>query len=113
MVEVFPYRGNRIKELVPMSFVRSALLSAAVAGLVMSGGGLQAQDSSKDSSLKAKVESKAEDVAKWTNKEWNKAKVQWAKEKEKWADCQKQSKDQGLSGRKSWSFLATCMTSST
>ena len=51
---------------------------------------------------------KAEDVAKWSTKEWNKAKAQWAKEKEKWADCQKQSKDQKLSGRKSWSFLAMC-----
>ncbi len=81
-----------------MSFVRSALLSAAVVGLVMSGEGLAqtpAPDSSKDTSLKAKVETKAEDVAKWTNKEWNKA------------------KDQKLSGRKSWSFLASCMTSST
>src|SRR5215813_12917597 len=98
-----------------MSFVRSALLSAAVVGLVMSGEGLAqtpAPDSSKPS-LSSKVESKAEDVAKWTSKEWNKAKVKWAKEKEKWADCQKQSKDQGLSGRKSWSFLASCMTSST
>jgi hypothetical protein len=99
-----------------MSFVRSALLSAAVVGLVMSGEGLAqtpAPDASKDSSIKAKVEAKAEDVAKWTTKEWNKAKVQWAKEKEKWADCQKQSKDQKLTGRKSWSFLASCMTSST
>ena len=97
-----------------MSFVRSALLSAAVVGLVMSGEGLAqtpAPDSSKDSSIKAKVESKADDVAKWSSKEWSKAKAKWAKEKEKWADCQKQSKDQGLSGRKSWSFLASCMTS--
>jgi hypothetical protein len=110
----FPIPGNRIKEPVPMSFVRSALLSAAVVGLVMSGEGLAqtpAPDSSKDSSIKEKVESKADDVAKWTSKEWNKAKAKWAKEKEKWADCQKQSKDQGLSGRKSWSFLASCMTS--
>jgi hypothetical protein len=96
-----------------MSFIRSALISAAVVGLVTSGEGLAqtpAPDSSKDS-IKAKVESKADDVAKWTTKEWNKAKVKWAKEKEKWSDCQKQSKDQGLSGRKSWSFLASCMTS--
>jgi hypothetical protein len=99
-----------------MSFVRSALLSAAVVGLVMSGEVLAqtpAPDSAapaKDSSLSSKVESKADDVAKWTKKEWTKAKVQWVKEKDKWAGCQKQSKDQGLSGRKSWSFLATCMT---
>jgi hypothetical protein len=101
-----------------MSFIRSALLSVAVVGLVMSGEGL-AQTPAPDKSapaqdsLKAKVESKADDVAKWSQKEWNKAKAQWAKEKEKWSDCQKQSKDQGLTGRKSWSFLASCMTSST
>jgi hypothetical protein len=101
-----------------MSFVRSALLSVAVVGLVMSGEGLAQTPAPESSppakeSLKSKVETKAEDVAKWTSKEWNKAKAQWAKEKEKWADCQKQSKDQGLTGRKSWSFLASCMTSST
>jgi hypothetical protein len=95
-----------------MSFVRSALLSAAVVGLVMSGEGLAqtpAPEAPKES-VSSKVESKAEDVAKWSTKEWNKAKAKWAKEKEKWSDCQKQSKDQGLAGRKSWSFLASCMT---
>jgi hypothetical protein len=33
-----------------------------------------------------------------------------AEEKEKWTDSQKQSTDQNLTGRKSWSFLASCMT---
>jgi hypothetical protein len=106
-----------------MAFVRSALVAVAVVGMTMCGEGL-AQNATPDSSapakdtaapakdsLSAKVESKAEDVSKWTTKEWNKAKSKWAKEKEKWADCQKQSKDQGLTGRKSWSFLASCMTS--
>jgi hypothetical protein len=53
----------------------------------------------------------ADDVSKWTTKQWNAAKAKWAKEKDKWADCEKQSKEQKLSGRKSWSFLAMCMTS--
>jgi hypothetical protein len=100
-----------------MSLVRSALVSIAVAGMVMSGEVLaQAPEPSapaKEPSTTAKVEAKADEVAKWTTKEWNKAKAQWAKEKEKWAGCQKQSKDQGLTGRKSWSFLASCMTSAT
>jgi hypothetical protein len=30
-----------------------------------------------------------DDVSKWTSKEWNRAKAEWAKEKEKWTDCQK------------------------
>ena len=101
-----------------MSLVRSVLVSVAIVGMVMSGEVLAqapATDSTpaKEPSTTSKIGAKADDVAKWTRKEWNKAKAEWAKEKEKWAGCQKQSKDQGLTGRKSWSFLATCMTSST
>jgi hypothetical protein len=114
-----------------MSFVRSALVSVAVAGMIMSGEVVAqtpapapapdtsapakepAKDPAKDPSTAAKIQSKADEVAKWTKKEWSKAKTEWAKEKEKWADCQKQSKDQKLTGRKNWSFLSSCMTSST
>ena len=49
-------------------------------------------------------------VKKWTTKQWNAAKSEWAKDKAKWAGCQQQSTDQKLAGRKSWSFLYTCMT---
>jgi hypothetical protein len=136
-----------------MSFVRTALISAAVLGVVTSGAGLAqtatpeastplvgagayhyaqaatpeastplvgagayhyAQAATPESSAPSKeasTSSKLDDVSKWTRKEWNKARAQWAKEKDKWADCQKQSKDQKLTGRKSWSFLASCMTS--
>jgi hypothetical protein len=48
-------------------------------------------------------------VENWTAKEWNAAKTKWAKEKTKWADCQQQSTDQKLTGRKSWLFLYNCM----
>lgn len=98
-----------------MSFVRSALLSVTVVGMVMSGEVLAQTPApdAKDQTTTSTIQSKADDVAKWTKKQWNKAKVEWAKEKDKWADCQKQSKDQGLKGRKSWTFLASCMTSST
>ena len=89
-----------------MSFVRSALVSAAVLSMVMSGVAL-AQNATPEPSTSSKID----DVSKWTTKQWNQAKVKWAKEKEKWADCQKQSKDLKLTGRKSWSFLASCMTS--
>jgi hypothetical protein len=50
------------------------------------------------------------DVEKWTSKQYNAAKAKWAKDKAKWADCEKQSKDQKLTGRKSWSFLYQCMS---
>lgn len=90
-----------------MSFVRSALVSAAVLGMVMSGMGLAQTAAQEPSSTSSRID----DVSKWTTKQWNRAKAKWAKEKEKWADCQKQAKDQNLTGRKSWSFLASCMTS--
>jgi len=89
-----------------MSFVRSALVAVAVLAMVTSGVAL-AQTTTPPSSTSSKVD----DVSKWTSKQWNQAKAKWAKEKEKWTDCQKQSKDQKLTGRKSWSFLASCMTS--
>jgi hypothetical protein len=59
----------------------------------------------------ASASSKIDDASQWTSQQWNQAKAKWEKEKEKWADCQRQSKDQNLAGRKSWSFLASCMTS--
>jgi hypothetical protein len=55
--------------------------------------------------------SKIDDVSEWASKQSSRAKTKREKEKEKWTDCQKQSKDQNLTGRKSWSFLASCMTS--
>ena len=51
---------------------------------------------------------KAKDM---TRKQWNTMKKKWAQEKDKWASCNKQSKDQKLSGRKSWTFIGKCMTS--
>jgi len=92
-----------------MSFVRSALICAAVLAVVTSGVGLA--QTPTPPAQEPSTSSKIDDVSKWTTKEWNQAKAKWAKEKEKWADCQKQSKDQKLTGRKSWSFLASCMTS--
>ncbi len=90
-----------------MSFVRSALIAAAVLGVVTSGAAL-AQTTTPSSSTSSKID----DVSEWTSKQWNRAKTKWEKEKEKWAECQKQSKDQNLTGRESWSFLASCMTPS-
>ncbi len=88
-----------------MSVVRSALVAAVVLGVVTPGVAL-AQTTTPPSSTSSKVD----DVSKWTSKQWDRAKAKWAEEKEKWADCQKQSTDQNLTGRKSSSFLASCMT---
>jgi len=88
-----------------MSFVRSVFVAAVVLGAVTSGVAL-AQTTTPPPSTSSKVD----DVSKWTSKQWNRAKAKWVEEKEKWADCQKQSEDQNLTGRKSWSFLVSCMT---
>jgi hypothetical protein len=94
-----------------MSFVRSALIAAAILGVVTSGAVLAQTALAQTTTPSSSTSSKIDDVSKWTSKQWDRAKAKWEKEKEKWADCQKQSKDQNLIGRKSWSFLASCMTS--
>jgi hypothetical protein len=50
-------------------------------------------------------------VENWTTTQWNAAKKEWAKDTARWSDCQQQSTDQKLTGRKSWSFLYACMSS--
>jgi hypothetical protein len=89
-----------------MSFVRSALAAAAI--LVVTSQVSLAQTTAPSSTISSKID----DVAQWTTKQWNRAKANWEKQTEKWADCQKQAKEQDLTGRKSWSFLASCMTPS-
>jgi hypothetical protein len=98
-----------------MYIVRSALVAVAILGIAASGVALAQQptpSSSPPASAPASppTSSKVDDVSKWTMKQWNQARAKWAKEKDKWADCRKQAKDQKLTGRKSWSFLASCMT---
>jgi hypothetical protein len=93
-------------EAAKMSSVRSVFVAAAVLGMVTSGATL-AQTTAPPASTASKID----DVSQWTSQQWNRAKAKWEKETEKWADCQRQSKDQNLTGRKSWSFLASCMTS--
>ena len=93
-----------------MSFVRPALVCVAILGMVASGVA-QTPTPPPSTTPPSSTSSKVDDVSKWTSKQWNQAKAKWAKEKEKWADCRKQAKDQKLSGRKSWSFLSSCMTS--
>jgi hypothetical protein len=90
-----------------MSFVRSALAAAAILGVVTSQVAL-AQTTTHSSTISSNID----DVTQWTTEQWNRAKAKWEKETEKWTDCQKQAKDQDLSGRKSWSLLASCMTPS-
>lgn len=95
-------------------------LTAAVAAAVMSSGAVLAQISVSPPAAKPSPAASAPDSSKpsvatqvetWTGAQWEAAKEEWAKDKAKWADCQDQSSKQKLEGRKSWSFLYTCMTS--
>jgi hypothetical protein len=54
--------------------------------------------------------STAAKVENWTKKQWNAAKQKWSQDKAKWNACNQDTKDQKLSGRKSWSYLYDCMT---
>lgn len=49
-------------------------------------------------------------VESWTKKQWEAAKKEWTKDTKKWADCNKSAQKQKLEGRKSWSFIYSCMT---
>jgi hypothetical protein len=94
--------------------IRTLLMSLVIVGAVAAGMAFAptmsfAQSSGQSSTDKTK--STAEDVSKWTQKQWNAAKAKWVKEKDKWNNCNKQATDKKLSGRKSWSFIYSCMTS--
>jgi hypothetical protein len=93
-----------------MSALRGSLIALALIGTLSAGAAL-AQTPGTGDKMRAAASSTADDVSKWTNKQWNAAKAKWSKEKEKWGSCNKQATEQKLTGRQSWSFIYTCMTS--
>jgi len=92
-----------------MFFVRPAHVVSAITGFVTSG--VIAQTTSPTTEPSPSISSKIDDISNWTSERWNRAKSEWAKEKEKWTGCQKQAEEKNLAGRESWSFLASCMKS--
>jgi hypothetical protein len=94
-----------------MVFVRSTLVTAAMLGALSPAVLLAQNTAPSPSTSSSSTSSKIDEVSHWTEEQWDNAKAQWAREKVKWADCQRQAQDQNLTGRKSWSFLASCMTS--
>jgi hypothetical protein len=50
-------------------------------------------------------------VKSWSLRQWNRAKTEFAKDKDKWTSCREQGKQQKLRGRASWQFLYGCMKS--
>jgi ABC-type transport system involved in cytochrome bd biosynthesis fused ATPase/permease subunit len=108
-----------------MIHIRNAAISVILAATITSGLAL-AQTSTPPSAKAAEtkfsakpskttetsstsVSSAVTSVENWSRKQWNATTKEWSKDKARWSDCRKQSTDQKLSGRKSWSFLYQCM----
>jgi hypothetical protein len=101
---------------------KSTLIAAAIVGLIGSSMAYAQTTTASppaaksdavkksDTAKMSKPDSAMTKAKKWTLKEWNAAKKKYAKEKVKWAACRKEAKTKKLRGRKSWSFLADCMT---
>ncbi len=94
-----------------MTRIRHTALAVILAGTI--GSGLAFAQTATPPAAKA-TETKSDTstmtlVENWTAKQWNAMTKEWAKDKAKWADCRKQSRDQKLIARKSWSFLYACM----
>jgi hypothetical protein len=93
-----------------MSSIRKALVSILIAGAMATAAASLPTPSAAESIIQS-TKSAADDISKWTQKQWNAARTKWEKEKNKWSACNKRATDQKLSGRTSWSFLYDCMTS--
>lgn len=98
-----------------MNHIRTTLLAFITIGWMTGAGYAQTATSTPaPAPAPAPTSSRAADdatkVETWTKQQWNAAKKEWEKDKVKWASCQKQSTKQKLAGRKSWSFLYSCMT---
>jgi hypothetical protein len=106
------------KEIVPMNRTRAfvavsvVLVGAVACGVSFAQSPMTSPAKTPAPAAAAPISSNpsvATQVETWTKKQWDAAKQEWAKEKIKWADCEKQSDKQKLEGRKSWSFLYKCM----
>jgi len=99
---------SRISFCLTSAFLAAALSGAAIAQTsVPSPAKRPASATSATDSSKASISTQVEN---WTEDQWEATKKEWAKDKAKWASCQKQSSEQKLEGRKSWPFLYKCMT---
>jgi hypothetical protein len=82
-----------------MSRIRLAVGGAILAAAITVSAQAPAQPSTTDK------------VKSWTQKKWNAAKHEYAKDKVKWDACNKRATERHLTGRKSWSFVYDCMKS--
>jgi hypothetical protein len=78
-----------------MPFVRAVLV--ATTALVITTSGVIAQNDAHTSQPSSSI-TQIDDVSNWTIEKWNKAKAEWAREREKWDACQKRAEDKSLTG---------------
>jgi len=91
-----------------MSVIRMSLIAVVLTGSLA--GGIAMAQTPTGADMREMASKAADDVSKWTQKQWNAAKAKWSKEQARWDACNKKATDQKLTGRKSWSFIASCMT---
>jgi len=89
------------------------LIGAIVLCCAVAATGAQAQTPKPAPAAKSEptLSQTTEDVKTWSRKKWNAAKVEYAKQTTKWADCRKKADARKLTGRANWSFLYDCMKS--
>ena len=92
-----------------MAIIKMSLIAAALT--VTFANGIAVAQTPSGADMRASASKAADDASKWTKKQWNAAKAKWSQEQAKWDTCNKEATDQKLTGRKSWSFIASCMTS--
>jgi hypothetical protein len=95
--------------LSPVSVIGAVLATGLTFGVALAQSTAPASSSAVPSRT-ASEPSAATKVGDWTEKQWKVAKHKWSQDTAKWNACNQASKDQNLSGRKSWSFLYDCMT---
>jgi hypothetical protein len=95
-----------------MTQIRATILSIALLTLFAPASAFAQNQPSPPTAAKptAALSEKMHDISNWSKQQWYAAKAQWVKEKVKWAHCQSQAIEKKLSGRKSWPFLYSCMT---
>ena len=87
------------------SYVLSVVvLTCLGAGASLAQGQTQPQSAPKPAETSTM---KMEDVSKWTQKQWNAAKIKWAKEKTQWNDCQTKQKPKIFQDIKAGGFFMT------
>jgi hypothetical protein len=94
-----------------MSDFRVRIDKRAVAALVMLAIAIGATPTFAQSSTTSTISATAEEIKNWTKKQWNAAKHEFRKDKDKWTGCRQKSRDQKLTGKASWVFRYNCMKS--